>query len=250
MSQLLQKQKDLWNRLAEYGAERSVLDPNDRSGKKNAYIRYTVTKMLAKEFGCPDHASVLVDFGCGSGRNSRHLLDIGYSIIGIDISSELLNYTVEHRKSNDLFVLYNGESLPVLDNSIDGGFTNGVLICIIDDQVVGKILSQLYGAVKPGGRMVFVEQVRRSRRMLNCGTKLQRTHNDYLKLLSSAGFIVTADDVIRRGHFPFIYLIRYNLLPSFCLPWVASLESRIGKYFKKPLFDYAVTAFVCEKPLQ
>lgn len=244
----LEDQRKLWDQLAEYGAERSVLDPGDDRGLKNAYIRFTVTRKLAEVFGGGGHPGTLLDFGCGSGRNSGFLSQMGNRVIGLDISAELLSLTIRDNPENVLFMQYDGSSIPLQDDVIDGGFTNGVLICLTSRELVEQALRELFRVLKPGGRMVFIEQVRRRRRILFGGTKVQRTRSEYMGLFCDAGFTVIGKNVIRRGHFPLVYAIRYGLVPLRMLPWIAKLEAFLGACFEQAYFDYAVTAFICEKP--
>ncbi len=244
---LLKQQKERWEKLAQSGAERSVLDPNDSSGKKNAYMRYTITNILEKVFSGNDLPATLLDFGCGSGGNSVYLSKIGYKIFGVDIAFELLSYTNTLNNGDHLFAQYDGKRLPVKNDSLDGGFTNGVMRCIIDTEMAQHTLGELYRAIKPGGRMVFIEQVERKRRILKSKNEVQRTLSEYYELFSFAGFTVESHRIIRRGHFPLIYCIRYGLIPTVFHPWIASLELWLGKLFPYSLFDYAATAFICRK---
>jgi ubiquinone/menaquinone biosynthesis C-methylase UbiE len=69
----------------------------------------------------PENAKVL-DVGCGMGREAFALNDMGFTVIGIDISEKVINQVTELSKQNGYsipFSVYDGHTLPYEDNTFD-----------------------------------------------------------------------------------------------------------------------------------
>jgi len=50
-----------------------------------------------------------VDFGCGTGRSTRFLKELGFDVTGIDISQDMLNIAKHLDKSGDYQIVSNGQ---------------------------------------------------------------------------------------------------------------------------------------------
>ena len=69
----------------------------------------------------PPKATIL-DIGCGMGREAFALADMKYSVVGIDITEEIINQVTQlslQKGYNIPFLLYDGYSLPFEDASFD-----------------------------------------------------------------------------------------------------------------------------------
>lgn len=69
----------------------------------------------------PETAKVL-DVGCGMGREAFALNDMGFTVIGIDISEKVINQVTELSKQIGYsipFSVYDGYTLPFEDNTFD-----------------------------------------------------------------------------------------------------------------------------------
>lgn len=60
-----------------------------------------------------------VDFGCGAGRSTRFLKKLGFDVIGIDISADMLNKARELDPQGDYQIVENGEYNHLGDGSFD-----------------------------------------------------------------------------------------------------------------------------------
>jgi SAM-dependent methyltransferase len=60
-----------------------------------------------------------LDFGCGSGRSTRFLKDLGFDVIGIDISSEMLENAREKDPEGDYRLVYGTDFSGLVSNSFD-----------------------------------------------------------------------------------------------------------------------------------
>lgn len=237
-----------WRKLAEYGPEAAVIDPRDRRGFKNRYVGGLRDRVVLRALGdLPPQARVL-DLGCGSGNLARTLDHHGYCAVGVDISAELLRYTRRHRFVRpSLFVQYDGRRLPLASDSLDAAVTYGVLIYVGEDAALEALLGEVFRALKPGAPLVAIEQTRRRAVFDKERIKLQRTPQGFMSVFERCGFVRIKVQIVRRGHFPLIYPIRYGLIPEAWFASIAAAEAALGQVFGHPWIDYADTAFVYRK---
>ena len=141
------------------GPDRSVLDAKDTSGKKNKYITCLRDRAILDALDKTPPASKILDFGCGSGNLSRLLDKEGYCIVGVDVSFDILRHTKDHKFNNGgLFLQYDGQQLPISSNSLDICVTYAVLGHFVDSDLLRLITKEIFRVLKPGGKLVLVEQ--------------------------------------------------------------------------------------------
>jgi SAM-dependent methyltransferase len=80
-------------------------------------------KFLKKDQKCRVEDKVVLDLGCGTGRNSNYLADLGNKVIGIEISKTAINLAKIRAKDLGVDVKYIlgdiGEKYEIEDNSVD-----------------------------------------------------------------------------------------------------------------------------------
>lgn len=237
-----------WDEMARLGPNRSVIDPKDSRGYKNRYIIDLRDRVILDALSDIPKPARVLDFGCGSGNLSRTLADNGYQPIGLDISLNLLMEARRHRLGRIAFIQYDGRHLPFCSNSFDACVTHWVFIYLTDTEPFCRILEEIFRVLKPGSNLIAVEQTRRKSTFKPGEMKVQRSAEEMLQLFEKAGFRVKEKRIIRRGHFPLTYLIRYGLVPSSFFPQIGKMEAFLGELFREPRFDYADRIFVAEKP--
>ncbi len=97
-----------------------------------------------------------VDFGCGAGRSTRFLRQLGFEVIGVDISDDMLRKACELDPGAD-YRLVPGDDL----SSLQQGAFDVVLAMFTFDNIAGRetkirIFRDLADLLKPEGKIVHV----------------------------------------------------------------------------------------------
>ena len=97
-----------------------------------------------------DPGARVADLGCGSGVFTDELRKIGYSAVGLDISSKLI--AVGRTRYPDLELLEGDvEDLPFPGESLDGVLLSGIVHHLPDPS---RCAAEVYRVLRPGGRFV------------------------------------------------------------------------------------------------
>ena len=100
------------------------------------------------------HGTRALDFGCGTGRSTRFLRDLGFEVVGVDIAESMLVRARESDPDGDYRLLPDGE-LPGLDpGSFDLILSAFTFDNIPDFEAKVSLLTALRRLLVPGGRMV------------------------------------------------------------------------------------------------
>lgn len=102
------------------------------------------------------HGRKTVDFGCGAGRSTRFLRQLGFDVIGVDISEDMLRKAREIDPEGD-YRLVLGDDL----SSLQQGAFDLVLAMFTFDNIAGRetkirIFRDLAALLTPTGRIVHV----------------------------------------------------------------------------------------------
>ncbi len=101
--------------------------------------------------------SNILDFGCGYGRITQEISELGYSkIIGIDSSQEMINRGLSDYPKLDLRHLPT-EALPFANDEFDAIVLCAVLTCIPNQNARNNVLSELNRVLKPQGIIYLAE---------------------------------------------------------------------------------------------
>lgn len=132
------KEQELW------GKERVLFDLK--------YPAEEVVRFLKKNFKTPQTKTVL-DFGCGSGRNTVPMVDMGFGkVIAMDYNHECLELTKEKIKSaeNVTYIQNERMEIPLESNSVDGIVAYGALFYFAE-QERAAFAGELYRVLKKDG---------------------------------------------------------------------------------------------------
>ncbi|MFO0880971.1 MAG: class I SAM-dependent methyltransferase [Gemmataceae bacterium] len=137
---------------------------------------------------CPG-PSALVDLGCGTGRLLLALAADGYSVLGVDLSAEMLGMAQAQARSLGLPVNLLRANLVHLDALADQSFDHAACLFSTLGMIVGRdnrrrMLEHAHRILRPGGRLVL------------------HVHNRYWHLRDAAGRRWLLGDLWRsvRGH--------------------------------------------------
>ena len=177
-----------WAERARLGELKAVISPtaSDRGNEfHHAVHLYGARKALA--FARP--GNVLIDFGCGTGRFVRFFSARGMSVIGTEITSEML--AAARRTGvpkNSSLLLTDGLSIPVADASIDMIWCCAVLRYSLfsDRNSYQKIAQEMQRVLKPGGLVVNLE--------MHVDTDPQTFNQDF----EAAGFVTRDVRILKR----------------------------------------------------
>lgn len=236
-----------WDSLAGHSLDGSVIDPNDTLGYKNTYIAQVRNAALIEVLENNDAIRPILDFGCGTGGLSVALSRAGFKTIGIDISLGLLKRCKDRETSTQIPILqFDGKNVPLADQSISAAATYGVLM-YIPDELLAPLLCEISRTLKPGGELVVMEQLRLHEKMIKKHGKLHRSVDGFRHLVESAGFVAMSSTVCRYGHFPFLYAVRYGLVPRGLFGALRAMERAFGRLFGVFPGDYADVRIVFRK---
>lgn len=98
-----------------------------------------------------------IDFGCGTGRSTRFLKQLGFSVIGIDISNDMLEIAMKIDPSGDYQLVKNGNYNHLGINQFDL-----VQSIFTFDNIPGwenrtSILKGLRNLLKPSGKIICLD---------------------------------------------------------------------------------------------
>jgi len=97
----------------------------------------------------------VLDLGCGSGRYTKILLNMGVKVVGIDPSKELISIATNEIPNVD-FKIGSAENIPFSDSRFDFVFAGMVIQYFSNPQKAFKEVSRV---LRPGGRFVFTGHI-------------------------------------------------------------------------------------------
>jgi SAM-dependent methyltransferase len=114
----------------------------------DSYWRYHRDQFLRL---LPSAGRQTIDIGCGEGRLTRHLKQLGHRIIGIDASPSMVAAARESDQAMDLRV-GDAAALPIEDASADLAVA---FMSLHDIDPVNQAVREIARILEPGGRLCF-----------------------------------------------------------------------------------------------
>jgi len=99
----------------------------------------------------------ILDLGCGEGRNSLYLSQVGYNIVGIDLSfkaARVMKNNFFEEELKGLVITGDARNLPFLSDSIDGILAHH-LFDHLDANGFDNALNEAFRVLKPEGVMLM-----------------------------------------------------------------------------------------------
>jgi len=119
----------------------------------------------------------MLDIGCGAGRHSIFLANLGCNVSAIDYSSnaiDILNLWAMERKLQIDTKVSSVIELPYAENSFSGIISVGVL-CYLSINSIKKNVDEMYRVLKPGGKLFVNTRSNKDSRYL-VGNKSTANH--------------------------------------------------------------------------
>jgi SAM-dependent methyltransferase len=156
---VFQPQEGCWDDYARRDGLRSVLDPADSTGVKNEGIDAVHKLALDRALRRRRFARVL-DFGCGTGRLSRHLAPRAGRIVAADLTLAMLHRAARENSAPNLdYLRFDGHRLPMRDAVVDLVVSCYVLqYAVRERSAYVSLLGELARVLAPGGLLVCIEQ--------------------------------------------------------------------------------------------
>lgn len=217
-----------------------ILDPKDSRGLKSRYITLIQKKALRRHLP-PGEGRHAVDLGCGFGRLTPFLSELGWRAIGIDPAPDLLEYARTHNPGPE-YRLGGLPDLPVEPASASLMLIQNVLRPL-------KMMNRL-DAVKGMGRflagdarVLLVENIR-----IGHAAYLPEAH--IVELMQHEGLGLVKRVPLRAARWWGLYLIRYGLVPQAFFQTLADWElKRMSSRQGAPRWQYWNVLFVFEKKI-
>lgn len=101
---------------------------------------------------------IVADLGCGTGKMTRRLADMGYDMIGIDLSTEMLEIAMEKQRQKDRGILYLCQDMTEFE--LYGTVAAVVSCCdcvnyIIEEEEFIQTIKLINNYLDPGGLFFF-----------------------------------------------------------------------------------------------
>jgi ubiquinone/menaquinone biosynthesis C-methylase UbiE len=148
MSNFKNKFENSWNNQTRAEAYSKLEFPN------TYYLAYRDLPKIISEHITGDRA---VDFGCGAGRSTRFLKQLGFKVIGLDISEGMLAIAKQADPAGDYQLVSDGNYHPIGKSKFD------VVQCIFTfDNIPGwenriAILKGLSDLLRPSGKIICLD---------------------------------------------------------------------------------------------
>lgn len=172
--------------------------------------------------------SRILDAGCGSGRDSILFQSLGFDVIGVDISEQLL---AEAHNAYPAISFQKGDllSLPFQDNFFEGVWAHASVVHFDKVEQVKTALNEFYRVLKKGGILHLL--VRAQRKSKGNGYESDSISNDNRYYFNFTQQMVK--DYLTELHFELLTLIQYDeskldphKRPGEGIEWILALAQR------------------------
>ena len=189
---------------------KDTIDWYDKNGEEYADSMYTVAPIdkIERFLKILPPDPLVLDAGCGAGRDSKIFYEKGAKVIGIDISEGLL---AEARKRNpDIEFIYGDfRKLPFSEKMFDGVWSHASLVHFETIEDVRESLAEFHRVLKNKGKIfIYVKMQTGKEKTAIVADKLskhERFFRYYMpeeieKLVADAGFKILKNKIHEDSH--------------------------------------------------
>ncbi|MFF3879002.1 class I SAM-dependent methyltransferase [Streptomyces sp. NPDC001978] len=139
----------------DWDAEAAAFDDEPDHGLRDPEVRAAWAARLRTWL--PEHASDVLDLGCGTGSLSLLAAECGHRVTGVDLSPAMVERARAKLAGRDAaFLVGDAAAPPVGEERYDVVLVRHVLWTLPDP---ARVLRHWWGLLRPGGRLVLVEGV-------------------------------------------------------------------------------------------
>jgi len=151
----------VWDSLAtQHGSTAPLKAVIGSTSLGNEYFDRSTKRSLSRLDLGPD--DVVLDFGCGVGRLSLWLAPRVRSVLGADISHEMVKVASQRAGSSDIrnvsFTVLENGALPLEDGTVSFVVCSGVLKYFMTDDDCSRVVRELSRVLKGGGRVAVIDE--------------------------------------------------------------------------------------------
>ena len=218
----------LYNQLADNGPY-GTLAPQYRGRRKSRYVAEVFDAALLDQLNARAKASdVLLDYGCGTGIFSIRAAHVVGSVVGIDISEEMLNWGRRLAKGQEriTWMLGDGERIGLPDESMDWVVARESL-CYVQPEKLQAMIEEIVRVMRPGAHFLWLEQTSDDpafQRNPDAPLLEKRPLSKLLEISTVCGLEVDKAHCVRTPRFPWIYAVWMGLVPDNLIPTLARYE--------------------------
>jgi SAM-dependent methyltransferase len=256
-----------WGERASRGELSAVFSP-DGADRRNLFCHTQSLYAADRALALTPERGVLLDFGCGTGRMLRYFGAHGWSVVGTEITPEMIDEARRHGLPKGASVHQtDGVAIPLPDASVDMVWVCGVLkytlfepgaICrggtgrsssgkqggLAEDEkpfapVYRDVAREMYRVLRPGGWVV------------NNEVYVDAPPEAFTRDFEDIGFVTREVHVLQRYYEPFAKFLQSPYVPRWLVAALARLYAARRFHFDDPrrpvqgLRDYM---FVWSKP--
>lgn len=97
-----------------------------------------------------------LDYGCGTGRSTRFLKKLGFNVVGVDISKEMINEAKKEDPQGKYFIIESGNLNKFKSDTFDLIFIGFVFDSIYSKDEMIKIMKELRRIIKKDGIIINI----------------------------------------------------------------------------------------------
>lgn len=230
----------------------ATLAPGNKGGRKSEYVAAVFDAALLPLLQARADLERVLDVGCGTGIFARQAAAHAREVVGIDVSSGMLEQAARLCAGlpNVRLLHTDGARVPLPDDCVDTVVARETL-CYVPDAQIAPLLAEILRVTKPGGTFLWLEQVSNAPHWQHHprAPHLVKRDPDWLRSIArQAGWRVASEQVVRTPRFPWIYGVWVGLVPRSLAQRLARWEVGIHSRLPHPSRRWWNALFVLRKP--